>query len=164
MKRQKRSETQRGFVGFVVGDVRYAVPIAGVREIVNPQPLTDLPHPPPAVAGVADHRGEVVPVIDLRKRFGLPESSGGRRIKWLLVDVHGRTVGLRVDEVTEVFGQAGAELRAAPSLGEGDEVRGISGVISHGGKLVFVLDLDRFEAITRSLADAGALDGAVGEA
>lgn len=152
-----RPDPQKSLVGFTIGDVAYAVPIAAVREIVNPSALTPLPHAPAAVAGVADHRGEVVPVVDLRVRFGLPRAPDARRSKWILVEVEGRTVGMVVDQVTEVFGTGGADLRPAPALGEGDEARGITGVTTHDGTLTFVLDLGSFRDLTRPLAQAGLL-------
>lgn len=156
--KRARHDAERSLVGFVVGDVAYAVEIAAVREIVAPLPLTALPHTPPAVPGVADHRGEVVPVVDLRTRFGLaPRSWGDRRVKWILVDVGGRTVGLVVDGVTEVFGASVGELRPAPDLGGGEDARGIASVTTHGGQLVFVLDLSRFESLTEPMARAGLL-------
>ena len=147
-----RPDPQKSLVGFTVGDVHYAVPIAAVREIVNPLELTVLPHSPPAVAGVANHRGTVIPVVDLRARFGLGRAEDQRRAKWILVEVEAHTVGLMVDGVTEVFGTGGAELGAAPSLGAGDDVRGIIGVARHAEQLVFVLDVDRFDALVSPLA------------
>jgi purine-binding chemotaxis protein CheW len=152
-----RPDPQKSLVGFVVGDVRYAVPIASVREIVNPLPLTPLPHSPHAIAGVADHRGEVIPVVDLRTRFGLPPATDRRRAKWILVDVENRAVGLAVDGVTEVFGTGGAELKPAPALGGGDDLRGIVGVTTHDEALVFVLDVARFDSLVAPLAAAGLL-------
>ncbi len=150
-----RPDPQKSLVGFTIGAVAYAVPIASVREIVGPSPLTLLPHAPAAVAGVAAHRGEVVPVIDLRVRFGLPPAPDARHSKWILVEVEGRTVGMVVDQVTEVFGTGGAELRPSPELGEGDDVRGIAGVTTHDGILTFVLDLGRLRDLTRPLAQSG---------
>ena len=108
---------------------------------------------PRAIAGVADHRGEVIPIVDLRVRFGLPKEQEQRRNKWILVNVQGRIVGLKVDAVTEVFGQAGIELRPAPELGEGDDLRGLSGVITHEGAMNFVLDLDSLEALIEQMKD-----------
>lgn len=145
-----RPDRERGFVGFVVGEVAYAVPIGNVREIVNPSPLTELPHAPPAVSGVLDHRGEVVPIIDLRARFGLAPSPASRRTKWILIEVEGRSVGLTVDRVSGVFGVSD-ELRPPPALGAGDDSRGIVGVVPHQGTLVFVLDVGRFDVLTLSL-------------
>jgi purine-binding chemotaxis protein CheW len=148
MDQRHRPDPHKSLVGFVVGNVEYAVPISAVKEIVTPLLLTELPHAPKAIAGVADHRGQVVPIIDLRARFGLRSSPEPRRAKWILVDVEGKTVGLAVDRVTEVFGTAGAGLRPPPELGGGEEMRGIAGVAMHEGRLTFVLDVARFDALT----------------
>jgi purine-binding chemotaxis protein CheW len=151
--KQQRPDPQKSLVGFVVGDVAYAVQISSVREIVNPVTLTELPHAPAAIAGVADHRGEIVPVIDLRVRFGLQPLADLRRSKWILIDVEGRGVGLAVDRVTEVFGTGGADIKPPPMLGRNDDLRGISGVTSHDGQLTFVLDVAQFDVITRPLTE-----------
>lgn len=155
---KQRPDPQKSLVGFIVGEVRYAVAIGSVREIVNPATLTELPHAPSAVAGVMDHRGEVVPVVNLRTRFGLPPSADPRRAKWILIDVQGRSVGLAVDRVIGVFGTGGSDIRPPPALGEGDDERAIIGVASHEGALTFVLDVTRFDVITNSL-DVHALLG-----
>lgn len=152
-----RPDPQKSLVGFLVGDVHYAVDIGRVREIVNPLALTCLPHTPPEVAGVADHRGEVVPVIDLRVRFGLPSTDAARATKWILVDIGERRVGLVVDGVTEVFGTGGEELRPTPQVGGRQDVRGIAGVATHAGQLTFVLDVRRFVEIVDSLSRSGAI-------
>lgn len=157
---KQRPDPEKSLVGFSVGNVNYAVPIGCVREIINPVEVTRLPHAPAVVVGVADHRGEVVPVIDLRIRFGVNAVEDGRRIKWILVDVGGLTIGLVVDRVTEVFGTGGAGLRPAPSLGGGEDERGIVGVTSHEGIMVFVLDLGRFEAIAAGLGQISAQESA----
>jgi purine-binding chemotaxis protein CheW len=153
MASRTRPDPNKSLVGFVVGDVSYAVPISSVREIVNPLPLTMLPHLPLGVAGVADHRGEVIVVADLRARFGLPPSQDQSRTKWVLLSFAGRLVGLIVDAVTDVFGTRGEQMRPAPAIGSGEDRRGIVGVISHGGTLTFVLDVERFESITTAIPD-----------
>jgi purine-binding chemotaxis protein CheW len=137
-----RTDQAKNWVSFLVGDVRYAVEIHLVREIVNPLPVVVLPHAPPEVMGVADHRGEVLPVIDLRVRFGLPVVEATRRTKWIIVRVPYREtpVALVVDAVTDVFGAGQSEQRAIPDVGRGAERRGIAQCYSHDGKLVFVVD------------------------
>jgi len=150
----ERPDPQKSLVGFVVGDIAYAVPIASVREIVNPVPLAELPHAPASVAGVADHRGEIVPIIDLRVRFGLAPLSDPRRSKWILIEVEGRGVGLAVDRVTEVFGKGGAEIKPPPQLGTGDDLRGIAGVTVREGTLTFVLEVGQFEVLTRHIPES----------
>ncbi|MBM4361696.1 MAG: purine-binding chemotaxis protein CheW [Deltaproteobacteria bacterium] len=155
-----RPDGDKSLVGFVVGDVFYAVPIVPVREIVNPGPLTMLPHLPAGVAGVADHRGEVIPIVDLRGRFGLGPSMDQSRCKWVLVLVTGRVVGLIVDQVTDVFGTGGSPLRPAPALGPGEDARGIAGVLARDDKLFFVLDLSKLEALAEAVpADLDSLMG-----
>ncbi len=154
---RQRHDPSKNLVGFVVGDVEYAVVIGAVREIANPLAVVALPRAPPAVSGVADYRGEVVPVVDLRVRFGLTASALTRRTKWIILDVGDRFAALVVDAVTEVFGTGGAELLPAPSLGGGDDMRGITSVTRHAGTLVFVLDHTRFRELTATLAREGTL-------
>lgn len=167
MPRQRHDPT-KNLVGFLVGDVAYAVRIEAVREIVNPLEVVELPQAPISVRGVASFRGEVVPVIDLRVRFALDSSGANRKNKWIIVDVTprpkqvaheptppptaGRFVALVVDSVTEVFGTGGAAMKPAPALGAGDDVRGIEGVATFGGGLVFVLDVRTFGALADAVA------------
>lgn len=150
-----RTEAQKSLVGFVVGPVSYAVDIARVREIVNPLDVTPLPHMPSEVAGVADHRGEVIPVIDLRVRFGLEHAENGRNTKWILLHAGGeRSVGIIVDSVTEVFG-AIEGIRPTPEVGGNRDLRGIAGVVTHNGRLTFVLETARFIEIFEALSASG---------
>ena len=128
ISKQERPDPQKSLVGFVVGDIAYAVPIASVREIV--------------------------PVIDLRVRFGLAPLRDLRRGKWILIEVEGRGVGLAVDRVTEVFGKGGIEIKPPPVLGAGDELRGIAGVTTHDGVLTFVLEVSQFDSLTRQLPES----------
>ncbi len=148
--KKERPDPNKTLVGFIVGDVAYAIPISIAREIVNPGPLTALPHLPSAVAGVADHRGQVIVIVDLRSRFGLGPAMEQSRSKWVLVAVRNRTVGLIVDHVTDVFGTGGEQVRPPPSLGGGEDSRGIVGVIPHNGVLTFVLDVDRLEGLAEA--------------
>ncbi|MBC7171401.1 MAG: purine-binding chemotaxis protein CheW [Polyangiaceae bacterium] len=140
---QRRGDRAKNLVGFHVGDVFYAVQILRVREIINPLQTVRLPQSPKVIVGVADHRGEVVPVLDLRTRFGLERVANTRRTKWVIVGVNGRSVGLVVDAVTDVFGTGPESERAVPQLGSGDEARGIASVYMYERQLVFVIDVDR---------------------
>jgi len=155
-----RHDPSKNLVGFSLGEVRYAIPIAHVKEIANPMLVVALPHAPPAVAGVADYRGDVVPVVDLRRRFGLPPVEATRKTKWIVVDVVGRLAALVVDSVTEVFGTGGTEPRPPPSLG-GDDKRGIAGVTNHEGALVFILDTARLSDVHGPLAEAARIGESV---
>jgi len=176
-----RHDPSKNLVGFLVGEVIYAVRIEMVREIVNPQEVVALPSAPRSVLGVADYRGVVVPVIDLRERFGLPSASS-RKTKWIVLDVApptsianagpvslvaGRYAALVVDAVTEVFGYGADGIRPAPPLGRGDDVRGIEGVTTIGPererKLVFVLDARAFSALAQAALGSERPPGGVSE-
>ncbi len=162
MTGKQRPDPRKSLVGFMVGDVHYAVPIGDVQEIVTPTLLTELPHSPSGVAGVADHRHQVIPIVDLRVRFGLPRPVDQHRSKWILVRLDDQTFGLAVDRVTDVFGTGGVEVRPAPSLGGGEDARGILGVTNHEGHLVFVLDVSRFQVLISELPVAVRLGAGAG--
>jgi purine-binding chemotaxis protein CheW len=139
---RNRHDTGRSHVGFHVGEGYYAVEVPAVREIVSPTHLVAVPHASPIVRGVTDHRGHVVPIVDLRKRFGLPPAAPTRRTKWIIVEAGGQWLGLVVDDVTEVFGVSAAHERLAPRLGPDDVARGFARVFVYEGALVLVLDLE----------------------
>lgn len=155
MRRSKqRLDVQKSLVGFLVGDVSYAVPISHVREIINPAPLVAFPSAPAFVAGVADYRGEVTTVIDLADYLGQPRSERrSYKTKWVVIQAGDALVALVVDHVTEVFGTQGRALLPTPPLA-GNERRGILGVLNHGGALTYVVDIGRFEAVSASLRPA----------
>ena len=149
---QKRKDPAKNLVGCVVGDVNYAIPIAAVREIVNPLSIVELPGAPPAVMGVADHRGEVVPVVDLRTRFGLGPGPVTRKTKWIILNRGESALALVVDVVTGVF--RSGDVRPPPALGSGDDTRGLEGVTTYEGSLVFVLDAARFDELVAPVVRA----------
>ena len=164
---RRRGDRDKNLVGFLIGGVHYAIDIQRVKEIIRPLSVVSLPHPPPAVIGVADHRGEVVPVLDVRRRFALPPTEVTRRTKWIVVSLDTpagtKSVGLVVDAITEVFAAGDEEQRAVPSIGAGDAARGIIAVFGHGGTLVFVLDVDRIGAAAELVeADVLALASGAG--
>jgi purine-binding chemotaxis protein CheW len=162
--KRQRSDPQKSLVGFFVGDVHYAVDIGSVVQILNPLPVTVLPHLAGVVAGVAEIRGEVIPVLDMRYRFGLPKVAPVRRNKWVLVDVGGRVAALAVDSVSDVFARSAVEARGTPSLGSGDEARGIVKVFDVSGKLTFLLAPTQFRGLLESLDTASLSRGGTAEA
>jgi purine-binding chemotaxis protein CheW len=159
-KRSKhRAEGDKRLVGFVVGDVQYALDIDRVREIVNPAPTSAIPHMPEVVVGVADHRGDVVPLVDARRHFGLPPGAPSRATKWILITAEDQLLGLVVDRVTDVFGSSTPPREPPPALGA-RETRGVSYVASREGELVFVLDADKLARLVAGVALPSAEGGA----
>ncbi len=138
MNRFGRKDPSKNLVECIVGGVRYGVLIGGVREIVNPLDVVVLPSAPPWIVGVADYRDEVVPIVDLRVRFGVRVETSPRT-KWIVVRERAMSFALVVDAVTEVF--RSGEMRPAPAVSHGADVRSLEGVTTHAHELVFVLDI-----------------------
>lgn len=149
-----RSIARKNLVGFMIGEVRYAIGVESVRQVVNPMATTPLPHMPKTIVGVAEHRGLVIPVVDLRIHFGVTQQAS-RKTKWILVDIDGDVVGIVVDSVTGVFGAMADEVRPAPTFGSGDNRRGLTGVASQDGRMVFLLDGAMLRDVARPAMTAG---------
>jgi purine-binding chemotaxis protein CheW len=113
---------------FRVGSQEYAIDIMRVREIIPPVPLTPVPAAPAHVLGVFRLRDDVIPVIDLARRLGLPSAAPSRRTKFIVVRVAGRLIGLQVDEVREVLRLEREDLVPAPPALEGGGARLFLGV------------------------------------
>ncbi len=151
---RERTNLAKNLVGFSLGETTYALDIFRVREIMTPLPLTQIPKPPPSVVGVVDHRGEVLPVIDLRDRLGLPSSANPTRSKWIVVrGTTGVSSALIVDAVTEVLATAVSERRPVQvgQLTHG----GVQEVYARSVGLVFVLDVDTIVEVGVNLALGG---------
>jgi len=104
------------------------VDIRRIREVVHPMPIRPVPRAPEFVEGVANLRGEVIPVVDVRRRFGLPAEPHTRKTKYLVAHVGGRVLALVVDAVLEVVRIPRSAIRPAPSAAEGGAPRLFLGV------------------------------------
>ncbi len=130
-------------VGFRIGHETFALPIAAVHEIVRPPEITAVPHAAEYVEGVINLRGRILPVIDLRRRFGETRIENTPKNRILVVDSDGRLVGLMVDAASEVLKLAPAQIEPPPEvLGEG-ETSYVTGVAKHQGRLIILVDLKK---------------------
>ena len=127
----ERAQSIHTWVGLEVGGVSYALNIQCVREIIRPLPMQSLPHAAKVVIGVVDHRGDVVPVIDLRVRFGTSERIDLHHTRWVIATRGERLVGLVVDRVTEVFRLNTSDAREVPDLGPQGDRRGVVAAYAH---------------------------------
>src|SRR5256885_1077946 len=129
--------TQSQYLTFRLGEEEYGVPILAVHEIKGQSAITPLPNAPPCIPGVMNLRGTIVPVVDLRTKFGLPEVEHSRFTVIVLVVVGAKIVGMRVDAVTDVVSLAAAEIQAVPALGGAHVENGcVSGLARTGDKLL----------------------------
>jgi purine-binding chemotaxis protein CheW len=130
-------------VTFKLGPEEFAVDILLVQEIDRNVEITKVPRAPDFVKGVINLRGKIVPVLDLRKRFGLrwQEFTGASRI--VVVNVESRTLGLTVDSVSEVLRTPVDSVKPHSSMVTGLDVSHIKGVVKLDGRLLIVLDLQK---------------------
>ncbi len=128
-------------VGFRVGGETFAVPIALVHEIVRVPEITAVPEAPECIEGVINLRGKIIPVVDLRKRFGEAAVSRGKKNRILVAEVEGKLVGLMVDAASEVLKLPPSEIEAPPNVFESDELNYVTGVGKLGDRLVILVDL-----------------------
>jgi purine-binding chemotaxis protein CheW len=153
------------FLVFSLGDDEFALPIEAVDEVASvPEQITRVPKTPKFLEGVINLRGEVLPVVDQRRRFDMPAREGleGRRLVVVRSERH--RAGLIVDSVSEVLGSSRDEIEPAPDL-TGEKTRLVNGVINldRAGRIILLLDpaellnrterglLDAFEADARAV-------------
>ena len=105
------------YLTFVLAGEEYGLEILKVREINGIMDITAVPHVPPCIKGVINLRGKVIPVIDLRLKFGLEELSYTAETCIIVVDVKGTLMGIVVDQVSEVLDVAGEDIEDPPSFG-----------------------------------------------
>ncbi len=128
-------------VSFWVGAEEFAVEILAVREINRMLEITRVPQSPECVEGVINLRGLIVPVIDIRKRFGLEPSEATDDTRIVVVESDGRIVGFVVDKVNEVLRLDQSVVDQPPALGGGQMSQYISGVGKLEDRLIILLDV-----------------------
>lgn len=164
------ADQERQVVVFQLAKETYGVEIRWVREIITVQTVTRLPGAPAFVEGVINLRGHVIPVVDLRKRFGLEASVDPRRTRIMVVEVAPHTLGLVVDAVTEVLRLPESVIEPAGNVLAGVDVAFIQGVAKLESRLIILLNLGRLlessevKALERVQAtvESGAEEGAEG--
>ncbi len=128
-------------VVFNLADEHYGVDIGAVESIIKLQPITAVPHAPSFVEGVTNLRGAVLPVIDLRRRFGLPAEKDTRDSRIVVVEIDGAQVGMIVDAVTEVLSVSEEDIEPPPSIVTTVDSAFITGIAKVDSRLIILLDL-----------------------
>lgn len=121
----------------------YGVDIAAVREIIRMQSITPVPGAPPFVEGIINLRGQVIPVLDLRKRLGLTvgEQTDDSRIVWVTINNH--DVGVIVDAVTEVLRINVSSIEPPSAMVSGVDADYIKGIAKLPSRLIILVDLNK---------------------
>ncbi len=128
--------TEYEYLGFILADEHYALPLTSIREILKVPPVTEVPRAPRDVLGIVSVRGRVTTVIDLRRRLRMPESPISKRTRVLLVDEGSEILGVLVDGVLSVVRLSEEEVELATHVGgdTADYVLGIGRPQSRGGR------------------------------
>lgn len=135
------------YVTFLVGDRVYAVDIVMVREIKQWSETTGLPNQPNYTRGVLNLRGTIVPVHDLRARFGGPLTEPGETHVVVIVNIGEQTVGVLVDAVSDIVTVAASEIRPVPTTASKLDSSAISGLVNTDDHMVALINLSALFAV-----------------
>ena len=145
--KNKNTDGQTGellqLVGFQLGNEEYGIDILKVQEINRVAEITKIPQSPDFVEGVINLRGNIIPIIDLRKRFHMPEREHDKQTRIVVGEIEGRTVGLIVDAVSEVIRLSPSTIEPAPKIVSENQVDYIKGVGKLDDRLLMLLDIDK---------------------
>lgn len=128
---------------FRLGDEIYGVNVMQIREVLRYTEITPVPGAPYFVLGIINLRGNVVTVIDTRTRFGLSQADVDSNSRIVIVEVDKQVIGMLVDSVAEVTYLKESEIEKAPSVGNEETSKFITGVCNKNGELLILIDLER---------------------
>ena len=139
---EKRAAASTEFISFAIGDEQYGVDIMAVREIKGWSGVTQLPNQPEYMRGVLNLRGVMVPIVDLRCRFGqgLTEATPVHVV--IVVQIDNKTVGLLADHVLDIISVEAAQVQPVPQVSRGIRADFLSGLVTLEETMIALIDLD----------------------
>ncbi len=129
-------------VGFVIGDEEYAVPILSIQEIIKPFPWTRVPQVPKYVVGVFNMRGAVIPLIDLRLKFGLNQKKHNEETRFIVMRDGDDVAGFVIDRLTMAIRIKKSNIGPAPDTASGDDTS-IDGVGKQEDRIITILKVKK---------------------
>ena len=129
-------------VGFVIGEEEYAVPILSIQEIIKPFSWTRVPQVPPYVLGVFNLRGAVIPLLDLRLKFGLPSKNQSDDTRFIVMRHGDDVAGFVIDRLTMAIRLKKTDIGPAPDTVNGDDTI-IEGVGKQHDKIITILKVNK---------------------
>jgi purine-binding chemotaxis protein CheW len=131
------------FLTFVLDNEEYGIEILRVREIIGIMEITPVPQTPDYVKGIINLRGKVIPVIDQRIKFSMPEVEQTKETCVIVVEVKKSLIGILVDSVSEVIDIGREEIEVTPQFGQEIDTQFIMGLGKTKGKLIILLDIEK---------------------
>ena len=154
------TEREGKYLTFTMADEEYGIGILKIKEIIGMMPVTSVPQTPAFVKGVINLRGKVIPVVDLRSRFGMESIDYTDRTCIIVVEIDGNTgtvmIGIVVDAVSEVLTIKGEDIEETPTFGTKLNTEYILGMAKMEGGVKILLDIDK----VLSAAEISALEKA----
>jgi purine-binding chemotaxis protein CheW len=144
-------------VGFRLDNEDYAIAITKIQEIILMKPITRIPQVPDFIEGLINLRGSVIPIVNLRKRFGLPPREIDDETRTIVVNVHEKTVGCVVDAVTQVMRINRDQIQPPPLGVMAVNHQYLAGLAKLDDRLMIILDIDKLfqaEELTAPVATA----------
>ncbi|WP_018953905.1 chemotaxis protein CheW [Thioalkalivibrio sulfidiphilus] len=145
--KQEAKASARGptaqYVTFRLAEETYAINVMQVQEVLRVSEIAPVPGAPHYVLGIVNLRGNVVTVIDARRRLGLEPREPDDASRVVIIEVSNQVVGILVDSVAEVIELGAAEIEPAPNVGNDESSKYIQGVASRDGELTIVVDLNK---------------------
>lgn len=148
-EQKKKQALERGgkYLTFILANEEYGIGILKVKEIIGLIPITPVPQTPRFVKGVINLRGKVIPVVDLRLKFGMEPADYNERTCYIVVETRSETgsvmIGIVVDSVSEVIQVKHEDIEDAPTFGSKLETDYILGMAKSEGQVKILLDIDR---------------------
>lgn len=135
-----------GYLTFALGRREYAINILCVQEIRNCEQITRVSGAPPFVLGVTNLRGNIVPVVDMRIRFGTADVTAPGSSVAVVLGIGGRATAIVVDGVSDVVDLAGGDIAPAPDLSDVIDRSFISGLGTVGERMLIIIDIEKLIA------------------
>jgi purine-binding chemotaxis protein CheW len=141
------------FISFAIGDDQYGVDIMAVREIKGWTDITHLPNQPEYVRGVLNLRGVIVPIVDLRCRFGQGQTEAKPTHIVIIVQIATRLVGLLADRVLDIVSFESSKVQPVPRIAAASRVNFLSGLVTVDDTMIALLDLRYLLSFTNEMAE-----------
>ncbi len=140
---EKTSDEIIQWVTFRLDNEKYGIKVMSVQEVLRMTEIAPVPGAPNYVLGIINLRGNVVTVIDSRKRFGLTDKEPDDSTRIVIIEAENQVVGILVDSVAEVADLRASEIDTAPNIGNDDSSKYIQGVSSQKGELLILVDVNK---------------------
>lgn len=141
---QNKRNMDTRWVTFKLENETFGINVMQVQEVLRVSDIAPVPGASDYVLGIINLRGNVVTVIDTRKRFGLPSKEIDDLSRVVIIESENQVVGIMVDSVAEVIEIRNSEIETAPNVGNDENSKYILGVTSRDGELLILVDLNKF--------------------